>query len=260
MRKRLTLTASLAVATMALAVTAALAANPAGPGPDGNLQGMKSTVSPSKLSKSKFQPASLKLVTDLSNAVTGNGVPVPANRAVLDFDKNVKLYTKGIPTCTNAKLQNTSTSQAKAACSRAIVGHGSATVLIPVGPQVFTEPVTVTAFNGRPSGGRPVILVHTFGSTPVQNTTILIGTISNYNRHGYGPRLDVQIPPIAGGTGSLTHFQTTVNRKYRYRGKKRSYVSAKCPKNKKLKSRGAFTFMDNQTLTPTYVQRCKRKK
>jgi hypothetical protein len=259
MRKRLTLTVSLAVGVMAFATAAAFAANPAGPGPDGNVQGWSATVSPSKLSKSKSQAASLNVVTDLSTTTALNGVPVPANRAVLDFDKNVKLFTKGIPTCTNAKLQNTTTSQAKGACPNAVVGSGSATILIPVGLTVFTENVTVTAFNGVPQGGKPVLLVHTFGSTPVQNTTILTGVISNYNKQGYGPRLDVQIPPIAGGTGSLTHFQTKVNRKYNYKGKKRSYVSAMCT-NKKLKYRGAFTFADGQTLTPTGTQKCTPKK
>ena len=232
MRKRLTLTVSLAVGVMAFATAAALAANPAGPGADGNVQGWSATVSPSKLSKSKAQPASLNVVTDLSTTTAANGVPVPANRAVLDFDKNVKLFTKGIPTCTNAKLQNTTTTQAKAACPNAVVGSGSATVPIRVGTTVFSENVTVTAFNGAPQGGKPVLLVHTFGSTPVQFSTILTGVISNYNKQGYGPRLNVQIPPIAGGTGSLTHFQTEANRKYSYKGKKRSYVSAMCATKK----------------------------
>lgn len=259
MRKRLTLTTSLAMGVMAFAVTAALAV-PAGPGPDGNVQDMKATYSPSKLSKTKFQPASLQVVTDLSTTTAANGVPVPATRAVIDFDKNVQLYTKGIPTCTSAKLQNQSTDLAKAACPKSVVGGGSAVVLIPVGTQVFTEPVTVTAFAGPPQGGNPVILLHTFGATPVQVATVLTGVVSKYNKQGYGPRLDVQIPPLAGGTGALTHFQTKVKRNYKYKGKKRSYVSAKCPNSKKLKSRGSFTFSDGVTLSPTSVQKCKQKK
>ena len=59
---------------------------------------------------------------------------------------------------------------------------------------------------------------------------------------------------------SLTHFQTKVNRKYNYKGKKRSYVSAKCPRNKKLQYRGAFTFADSETLTPPALQKCTQKK
>jgi hypothetical protein len=258
MRKRLTLTASLAVAAMAFVATAALGVGVAGP--DGNVQDLTVTFSPKKLSKSKFQPAVLNVVTSLSTTTAANGVPVPATRAVLDFDKNVTLYTKGIPSCTSAKLQNQSTDLAKAACPKSVVGGGAATVLLPVGAQVFTENVTITAFAGPPQGGRPVILLHTFGATPVQVATVLTGTISNFNKQGYGPRLDVQIPPLAGGTGALTVFQTKVNKKYTYKGQKRSYVSAKCPSSKKLKYRGAFTFSDGVTLTPAHVQKCTPKK
>ncbi len=259
MRKRLTLTASLAVAVLALAATAALAGAPPA-GPDGNVQDMKATFSPSKLSSTKFQPAVLNVVTDLSTTTAANGVPVPAIRAVLDFDKSIQLFTKGIPTCSNAKLQNQSTDLAKAACPKSIVGGGAATVLLPVGSTVFTENVTVTAFNGVPQDGKPVLLLHTFGATPVQVATVLTGVISNYNKQGYGPRIDIQIPAIAGGTGALTHFQTKVNKKYTFKGQKRSYVSAKCPSNKKLHYRGAFTFADNVTLTPVHFQKCTQKK
>jgi hypothetical protein len=243
---------------MAFAAATALGAGVAGP--DGNVQDVTVTFAPKKLSESRFQPASLNVVTALSTTTAANGVPVPATRAVLDFDKNVTLYTKGIPTCTNAKLQNQSTDLAKAACPKSIVGGGKASVLLPVGTTVFTEPVTVTAFAGPPQGGNPVILLHTYGAAPVQVATVLTGTISNFNKQGYGPRLDVQIPALAGGTGALTDFQTKVDKKYTYKGQKRSYVSAKCPKNKKLKYRGAFTFSDGVTLTPAHVQKCTPKK
>lgn len=259
MRKRLTLTASLAVAGMALAAAAALAVAPPA-GPDGNVQDMKATFSPSKLSKTKFQPATLNVLTNLSTTTAANGVPVPATRAVLDFDKSIQLFTKGIPTCSNAKLQNQSTALAEAACPKSIVGGGAATVLLPVGAQVFTENVTVTAFNGVPQNGKPVLLLHTYGATPVQVATVLVGVISNFGKQGYGPRIDIQIPAIAGGTGALTDFQTRVNKKYTFKGQKRSYVSAKCPSGKKLHYRGAFTFADNVTLTPAHFQKCTQKK
>ena len=53
-----------------------------------------------------------------------NGVPVPAVKAVVDFDKNTKLFTKGVPTCDPAKLQNTSTEIALRECGKAKIGGG----------------------------------------------------------------------------------------------------------------------------------------
>jgi hypothetical protein len=257
MRKRLTWTTGIAVAGIMAAAAAAYAV---GPGPDGNVQDMTAKFTPKKLSKSKLQPVTLSVTTDLSSTTAANGVPVPATSTVIDFDKNAQLFTKGIPTCNVVNLANQTTDAAKAACPKSIVGSGAATVLIPVGTQVFTEPVTVTAFNGVPQGGKPVLLLHTYGATPVQVATDLTGTISNYNKQGFGPRLDVLIPPLAGGTGALTHFETTVNRTFNYKGKKRSYVSAKCPNSKKLKARGTFTFLDGQALTVPVSQKCSQKK
>jgi len=179
--------------------------------------------------------------------------------ATVDFDKNAKLFTKGLATCDSTKLQSTSTEAALAACGNAKIGSGKASVLLPVGVQVFTEPTTVTAFNGVPKGGKPVVLLHAYGAAPVQTTLVLVGAVSNYNKEGYGPRLQLDIPAIAGGTGALTDFQVTINKKFTYKGKKRSFVSAKCS-SKKLKARGAFTFKDGETLTALSTQTCKQKK
>jgi hypothetical protein len=63
----------------------------------------------------------------------------------------------------------------------------------------------VTAFNRVPQNGKPVVLLHAYGTTPVQTTLVLVGVVSNNGREGYGPRLDVTIPPIAGGSGAITY-------------------------------------------------------
>lgn len=259
MRKRPFLTVGLAAA-VATAIAASVAiAGPVVAGKDGNTQAIDVVLSPKKLSKSALSPVALKVTTNTTTATAASGVPVPAVRAVLDFDKNAKLFTKGIPVCTAAKLQNTSTEAALKACGPAKIGSGKATVLIPVGVQVFTEPTTVTAFNGVPQGGKPVVLLHTYGEAPVQTTAVLVGVVSNLSKEGYGPRLDVEVPLIAGGTGALTEFQTTIDKKYTYKGKKRSFVSAKCS-SKKLRARGAFTFKDGETLTAYSTQTCTQRK
>ena len=33
----------------------------------------------------------------------------------------------------------------------------------------------------------------------MQTTLVLTGVVKNYNKQGYGPRLDVEVPLIAGG-------------------------------------------------------------
>jgi hypothetical protein len=248
------------VAVLVAAITAAVAvAGPIVTGKDGNTQSVEVTI-PKKLSKTTPTPVTLRVSTETQNPTAANGVPSPAIQAVVDFDKNASLFTKGVPTCDPSKLQSTSTEAALTACGKAKIGSGSGEALLPVGGKVFPEPTVITAFNGVPQGGKPVVLLHAYGSAPVQTTLILVGTVSNYGKEGYGPRLDVEIPKIAGGTGAITKFSVAINKRFKFKGKPRSYVSAKCPNSKKLKARATFTYVDGESLTATATQSCKQLK
>ena len=73
------------------------------------------------------------------------------------------------------------------------------------------------------------------------------------------PRLDLEVPLIAGGQGALTDFNVKISKKYKYKGNPVSFISSKCPNSKKLKARAQFTFLDGQTSTPTTTQTCTQK-
>jgi hypothetical protein len=261
MRKRSTLIVGLAVAVTAAIVASAAIAGPVGapvPSADGNSQAVGSVIAPKNLFKKTFSPASLEVTTKLTSSAA-SGVPSPTTNVVIDFDKNATIFTKGIPTCDPAKLQNQSTEVALQQCGSAKIGSGTAEALLPVGAKVFTVNQVVTAFNGVPKGGKPVVILHSYGTTPIQTALVLIGTVSNFNKEGFGPRLDVDVPLIAGGQGALTYFNVKIDKKYKYKGKSVSFLSAKCPSSKKLKTRSTFTFLDGQTSNPTYSQKCTQK-
>jgi hypothetical protein len=261
MRKRSTLIVGLAVALTAAIVASAAIAGPVGspvPAADGNSQAVGSVISPKSLFKNTFTPGALEVTTKLTTSAA-TGVPNPTVNVVVDFDKNAKIFTKGIPTCDPSTLQSTSTEVALQQCGKAKIGSGSAEALILVGEKVVPALQTVTAFNGVPEGGKPVVILHSYGTSPVQTTLVLVGTVSNFNKEGYGPRLDINVPLIAGGTGALTSFNVKIQKKYKYKGKPVSFLSAKCPSSKKLKTRSVFTFKDGQTSNPTYTQSCTQK-
>ena len=261
MRKRSFLIAGLsATAAVAIVASAAIAGS-TGAGvttPDGNTQSVGVLVTPKKLDKKTYTAGSLEATTKLTTSAA-SGVPSPTVRVILDFDKNAKLFTKGIPTCDAAKLQNTSTEVALQECGKAKIGTGTAAALLPVGSKIYPVEQVVTAFNGIPQGGKPVVILHTYGTTPIQTTLVLVGAVTNYNKEGYGPRLDLDVPKIAGGTGALTDFNVKITKKYKYKGKAVSFISAKCPNSKKLKARAQFIFLDGETSTPTTTQSCKQK-
>jgi hypothetical protein len=250
----------IAVPAAALAVAVAASVAFAGPtvnGPDGNTQAIDSLITPKKLSKKTLVPATLKVTTLTTSTTAANGVPSPAVRATIDFDKNVALFTKGLPTCNPASVESQSTEKAEEVCGRAKIGSGHAIALLPVNEKVYTVEQTVTAFNGVPKGGKPVVILHTYGTTPLQTSLVLLGTVSNYGKEGYGPRLDLTIPLLPAG-GALKEFQVKINKKWRYKGALRSFISAKCPNSKKLKARGKFTYQDGQSLTAYSKQTCKQ--
>jgi hypothetical protein len=250
----------LIAATVAVAAAIAATGAVAGPtvtGPDGNTQSIDSLITPKKLSKTTFTPGTLKVTTLTTSVSSPDGVPSPAIHATIDFDQNAKLFTKGLPTCDPAQVQNKSTEEAERACGKAKIGSGRALALLK-SSRVYEVPQTVVAFNGTPKGGKPVVILHTYGTTPLQAALVLVGTVSNYGKEGYGPRLDLEIPLLAGGTGALKEFQVAINKKWRYKGRQRSFLSAKCPNSKRLKARGKFTFRDGESLTAFSKQTCKQ--
>jgi hypothetical protein len=257
MRKRFTLIASLlAIMAAAIPVSGALAGETVN-GPDGNTQSIEALITPKGLFPKTASPGTLSVEVKTGTTTAANGVPSPAVHDVIDFDKNLSLATKGLPTCNPSQLQNTTTEQAEAACGKAKIGTGAATTLIPTG-SVITEPTVVTAFNGIPQGGKPVVLLHAYGQAPLTTTLVLVGTVSNLNKEGFGPRLDVIVPPIPGN-GAITDFKVKINKSWTYKGKKMSFVNATCPKSKKLKYRGAFSYADGTTITATHEQACTSK-
>jgi hypothetical protein len=257
MQKRFISIASLAaLVAIAIPVSAALAGETV-TGPDGNTQSIEASVSPRALYNKTASPAALTVEVKTGTTAT-SGVPSPAVHDVIDFDQNLALATKGLPTCNSSQLQNTTTEAAELACGKAKIGSGSATTLLPLGV-LYTEPTKVTAFNGVPQGGKPVVLLHAYGTSPLQTTLVLVGTVSNLGKEGYGPRLDVTIPAIAGGAGVITDFKVKIQKSWTYKGKKMSFVTARCPASRKLRYRGAFTYSDGTTINADTTQNCTPK-
>jgi hypothetical protein len=211
-------------------------------------QTIKSAVTPSKLSKSRATPtpASIRVDVDTAwNAYTGVGNPSPASvNTDVDFDNALIFNTKPVKTCAASALTGTTTDQAIAACGSSKVGTGSATLNGVIGPLN----AVVTAFNGAPVGGKPQILLHTRVANPPL-TTVLVGTLDKSPAgKPYGSRLHVPIPAqqLGGGFEVITHFDTTVTKKFKIKKKgktiKSGYVTATCPKAKKIQVQGVFGY------------------
>lgn len=213
-----------------------------------------------------------------------SGVPDPAVRALVYFDKSIKTNLKGIPICDETAVQGLNTLAARAACPTAIVGSGQAAVRIPnisEGPNsayntgqatvngktiAGETQATVTAFKTTKAGKYDrLILFSRVGATAVGSA--LIGTLKPapkaLKKKGYGTLLDVEIPPLALGA-ALTRFSLTVGGTswpayteaspgpYTAKvsnSKAKNFIKASCPK-RKLKLTSEFQFTTEGTPAP----------
>lgn len=206
------------------------------------------------LSKTKYKPGSLNVITATGDT---DGNVSPATRAQVFFDDDLTFFTRGIAKCNPARLTNTTTAQARnGPCKAAQVGAGTAMVAI-AGNTDAPLGATVTAFNGPPKNGKPVILLHSRTDEPLANTVILVGVLKSLPRAGdFGRVLDVSIPQLPANT-AITRFQVRVQKRFRFRGKRRSYVSGRCGDgNRKLNFKGTFTFDGSPKKTATDSQNC----
>lgn len=189
--------------------------------------------------------------TDVDTFYSGGFTP-PATQTVLTFDRAFKFNTGNLDRCNPASLVGQSAASARAICGDAQVGQGSAVVTRLDGVAL---PAVVSAFNGNPSGGNPVILLHTDVSG-VPTKPILTGTLS-------GNTLTVSVPVTPGTV--ITHFDTTINKvKVKNANKKKGkpaqyYVMAKCNDGKWAHSE-TTTFQDGSTKSSSFTQKCKKKK
>jgi len=208
---------------------------------------------PRTLPRRAFAPIEFKGRADL-RAVDG-GIPVSVRRIVLEFDRDGRLGTAGLPTCDPALIAAATTEVARAACANSIVGTGHVGALIAAedGSRLkASSPLTI--FNGPPEGGRPTAILHVRLATPAPQTLVL--TVPIEKRGGeYRYRATIDVPPIAGGRGSLVHVDATVGRRYRFRGSPRSYVSARCSDGV-LQTHGRFEFADGSLVDGSVQRGC----
>jgi hypothetical protein len=186
-----------------------------------------SNVSPKKLPKKRFAPIALRIS---GKARTSDGThPSALRQVVVDIDKNGALYTRGLPVCRRAQLEARDTRAAKRVCGKAIVGKGRVDVQIS-----FPEQRSITAhsplilFNGGSKGRKTTLFIHSFITVPVPAAIVTTVTIKKIHKGRFGFHTIARIPVVAGGSGSLLNFNFKIKRIFRYKGKRRSYISARC--------------------------------
>lgn len=212
---------------------------------------------PKKLSKTKLSPIKLN-ISGKVETISG-GHPPALKEFVVETDKNGAINAKGLPTCSAAKLNSQDTKSAEKACPDAIVGEGKTDVEIEFAEQApIIAKSKLVAFNGGVKGGVTTIYIHAFLTVPVPAAVVTTVKVSKIKNGRYGTKSVASIPVIAGGAGSPIFFELNVDRKFTYKGKKQSYLLAKCPDGH-LNAKGTGVFSDGTRLAGGVVRSCTPK-
>jgi hypothetical protein len=208
--------------------------------------------SPQELPRHRRAPIDIEGHASVRSSV--GGPPPQLTQAVLEFDHDGGLSTRGLATCMPAKIEHAKVSAARRLCENAIVGTGE------VGATVFVEGrwlrvlAPLTLFNGPASGGLATVVAH---AQPVAlPSEIYVVTIPIEKTRGeFGYRATIEVPEIFNGAGVLTDIEAKIGRHYRSGGEERSYLSARCSDGI-LRVHGIFTFADGVVIDGSVEKYC----
>jgi hypothetical protein len=212
------------------------------------------SFSPTELPKHEFAPITLRGHGELKS-VDGS-VPPRIERIVVDFDRNGRLQTRGLPVCPPGRLEATTVPVGRKRCADALVGAGKATALVAFPEQApFRTSSAVSIFNGPPRSGDPTAILHAYTTVPVPTAFVVVVRIQNVNKGRYGYEAVVDVPTIAGGAGRLVQAHGYIRRLYEHRGRGLSYTSARCADGR-LQARGEFSFDDGSVVAGSAFRPC----
>lgn len=212
------------------------------------------SISPRALPAQGGMPVDITSVTRIKT--TDGSQPGTLKQLVFVFDKHGSIDAKGLPTCTLAKLANTTPELARKRCPGAIVGEGvgKAEVRLPgQAPVDISTPLTF--FNAPPQGGMPSLIAHAYETIPAAKTLLVPITVERIQRGRYGFQVTIQLPEIAGGYGAATLAEATIGKTWKRGGKTVGYANAYCAGGR-LQVYGTLSFTDGSYFPGTLTSPC----
>jgi hypothetical protein len=191
---------------------------------------------------------------------TADGSHPPAlEEASFDADKDAFVSVRGLPACRIAQLEARPTKAAEAVCGDAILGRGSATVEVAFPEQKpFDSTGPLLLFNGGERDGVVTVLAHAYVNVPAPTAVIATVEVNRVSKGSLGLHVEVDVPRIAGGSGSVVAANFSMRRVYAYKGKRLSVLSGRCPDGR-FQGRGTFAYSDGSRLSGGLIRSCTAK-
>jgi hypothetical protein len=194
---------------------------------------------------------------------TSDPVPPKPTQVRVDLSQGITVDGSKFPECTQAQLEGTDPAAAQAACgntapkkNNALIATGDAKAQ--VGNTVLDA--TALAFNG-PSGA---VIVYSRVEALSLTTIVPCQLGQAPDQSKFKNRFTCDVPPLAGGSGSLTEFNLKFDRVekkvVRKNGKKKkkffSIVFGKCPASGAYNFAVTWDYSDHETETREITKPC----
>ena len=211
----------------------------------------------------RFEPAPVRLFLKGALSAADGNEPPSLLRVTIALNRHGEVRTVGLPVCRKRSITSSTTRQALAACRDALVGHGRFKARIEI-PDLAPFPANgrVLAFNAR-LHGRPVILAHIYGREPVPTTRVLTLTFQRQRSGAFGTTISLTLPNARKNWGHVTGFSLYLHRRYEYRHRVHSLISASCPAPRGFDSavfkaaKGTYYLADGRVITRVLSGSCR---
>jgi hypothetical protein len=210
---------------------------------------------PRALPRAHYAPIEFEGKVDLR--AKDGGAPAALTQALIDFDRDGRLDVAGLPTCAPESIAQASTEEARNACAGAIVGQGQIEALVSLGGAPVPASSPLTLFNGPRLATGPSVVIHARTSVPATQTYAILVPIER-RQGGFRYRATLNVPPIAGGHGAITHVEVEIGRRFNSDGRHRSYVAARCSDGI-LETHGRFSFADGMIVDGSVEKFCRAR-
>lgn len=220
-------------------------------------------LSPHKLPRQGRAP--IAVAVSWKVATTDGTQPPTLKTLKIEINRNGILDPTGLPICPYDKIQPASTSRALKNCRASLVGRGSFAALIGLeGQESYATEGKMVVFNGEKSG-KPVLLGQIYSAHPFASSFVITFVVDKLKKGTYGTSLTAKLPATLRSWGNLTEIEMRLSRKFAYKGKSRSFLSASCPAPKGFPgatfalTRTSFDFDGGLNLTSTLTRSCTVK-
>lgn len=218
------------------------------------------TTSPRALPKDRMAPIGFHGSASVATT-DGTHIP-PALSTELLVDRHIAIDTAGLPTCTLAQLRSSPPAAVMKACGDALIGKGVSTAQVQFPEQAaFTAKGPLLAFNGPASGGGyggagyREQLYYVYADVPLPTALVAVAKVSKASGK-YGYKISISIPKIAGGAGSFSGAEFTIDRKWAYGGEKHSFLTAECADGH-FDAQVKVAFGDGSQVVGNVLQACR---